>query len=913
MLKKLAGVALLALLAAGVQGAEQEKVIGAWVSAGGPYGIWEKTYNRSFPAEIVVKGLVDVGVKGVLFADGGGRGGPFSHPTKVQFAKTEKRMGDRDFLKEILEEGGKHGIKVWVAWTPPDTKYEGTDFYGLNHPGILKIYCDMVEEIGRNYGKYKNLMGIHWHEVDCAEAVDEHADDVADFAAFCQGRFGEKYEGKEMPKVDAQDKWFRRHVLYRNHVVNNLVAATKKAGEPFGFKMSFCYYPSEGFRGESWRWGYDVVDLEQLCEHQWFSGYAEESGKAYQTISGAWIDFGPSYRGVILPRNYSYGFHGRPLWFFEHRSPIFLAEVRKYYDQVKGWKEKYGDFYVGYKGHSEKEVELFLGRENVAKWLGAMGRWQGGESPAKVAVAINPTPFVMKYPLAPARDYDKKVRQLMLALTQVMDVDAFVVGSRFALKPENLLKYNLVIVPQDMGDGLSEAMAASLKAYAAKGGRLMVMATPLTQSRPDLTEGKDLTKELTGVEVVKARMPGYVKPEGALAPAGAKKQWAAGLVDVKASGATVVVKDGVTGAPLVLRKGQAWFTAMGFAPESAELLVSVVREAAAPPAGLVDNSGMRILESVKKDGMAAFALWGQGKAKLWVDAGALGLEGGALEARDIATGAVLARTDAAGLKKGVAVEIKYLNQPLIVAVGPAAKVAEFKGLYPSADVFAGMDKVEALENPEVPLMVPDKPGIKVGVYHAGLGAGALLEALRRQPELNAYPLPRLDGEAFRKSQVVLVPQALSPLFFNRVKDAAREWVNGGGRMMLFHDSLGYKRLTPYFPEVGEGSLNPKTHEAVVAKEHPVTAGLKEGQKIEHAYTDHVGMKVGKQGVAVMTDQRGLAVVVAGRVGKGKVVLNGMITGVRSIAPGDYKYKEAPPEGDELRVLLNAVKWLASEE
>ena len=55
------------------------------------------------------------------------------------------------------------------------------------------IGLDEVEEIGRNYGQYKNLAGIFWHEVDCCEAVDNHDDDVEAFASFCKQRFGEKY------------------------------------------------------------------------------------------------------------------------------------------------------------------------------------------------------------------------------------------------------------------------------------------------------------------------------------------------------------------------------------------------------------------------------------------------------------------------------------------------------------------------------------------------------------------------------------------------------------------------------------------------------------------------------------------------------------------------------------------------
>jgi len=397
MIRKLAFV--MALGAVAIIAAEAAEaptnVIGTFVSAGGPPGVWYKSYGRHFPVDVIVSNMVAIGVNEIVFFDQGGRGGPFSHPTKVQYAKTEAHMGKEDWLKDLLEETQKHNIKVWLAWTPPGGKYPGTDIFGLNDPRLLKLYCDEVEEIGRNYGQYKNLAGIFWHEVDCSEGEDNHADDLEEFSSFCQQRFGEKYAGAAMPEVNSQDKWFRRFVLYRNQVVNNLVAATKKTAAPFGLQMTFCFYPTEGINGESWRWGYEVVDLEALCTHQWFAGFGEEAGKAYQSIAGAWIDFGPSYKGVILPRNYSYAFHGRTLWFFEYRSPIFMDEMRKHYSGIKGFAQKYGDFYIGFLGHSEKVIDLFQGKQNLKNWMGLTSSWQGGDSPARVAVAINPTPFIM--------------------------------------------------------------------------------------------------------------------------------------------------------------------------------------------------------------------------------------------------------------------------------------------------------------------------------------------------------------------------------------------------------------------------------------------------------------------------------------------------------------------------------------
>lgn len=903
------GIALacaVVMLSGAVEAEAQRPTIGTWVSAGQPYGIWKNSHGRRFPVDIIVPPLAEAGVTEVMFFHQRGRGGPFLHPTKVRHAQTEAScyMGKRDFLKELLDETQKHNMKVWLVWTPPAREYPGTDIVGLSDPRMLKVYTDMVEEVGRKYGHHDNLIGIHWHEVHCGVIAGDNADTVKAFAAFCEQRFGEAYAGTRMPKVNPENRWFRRRMLYHSHLTNSLVRVTRKAAAPFGFEVSFCYYPPEAGTGTSWRRGIDIVALEDLCEHLWFVGFALESGKPYQTIRGAWIDFGPSYKNVNLSRNYAYGFHGSPLYFFNFRVPLFLPEIRRHYG---------ADVYSRKYGHTEKVVDLFLGKQNIKNWAGLMSAWQGGDSPAKVAVAVNPVPFVMKYPHGPGAEYKKKVQGLMLALTEAMDVDGLVLGSQFARDSANLRRYSLIIVPQGMGGGLTQAMAKSLREYVAAGGRLLAMATPLIQSRADLTGGRDLTAELFGVEVLRPRQSGYVRPEGALAPLDAGKQWMESGVDVRVSDAQVVVRDGATGNPLVLRRGNGWFVTMGFSPKSADLIRRIAREAAAPlPATLESNVGLRILESARLDGSACLSLWGVGQAKLVADAAVLGLRGERLQAKDLVSGAVLAEADVRSLARGVPIAIKHLNQPLVVAIGSAARLDAFRGIYPSADVFEGMEEWDAIENPEVPIVVPDKPGIKVGVYGSGLPAGVLVETLKDRPGLNVFLLSRIDEAALKNSQVILLPQASSRRFFNRARDAVRNWVRHGGRIMLFHDSVGYKGLKPYFPEVGEGETNPKTHEALVVKVHPVTAGLRVGQTIHHAYTDHVGMKLGPQGDPLLVDERELAVLVAGTVGQGKVLLNGMITGYASVSPGDYQGRECAPKDEELLILLNAVKWLAAD-
>ncbi|MBI5820603.1 MAG: hypothetical protein HZA88_16675 [Verrucomicrobia bacterium] len=667
-----------------------------WMSPGGPRGIWEKTLGDPFPVKKIVEDLTHVGVTEILFFEQEGRGGTFLHPTSVEHTVTSPYMKGRDYLRELLEETVRHNIKVWLAWTPPGGKYPKTEIEGLNNPALLKIYTDEIEEVARNYDKFRNLAGIIWHEVDCCEAVDKHEDDVAEFAEYCRHEFGEKYAGDKMPKVDAQDKWWRRYFLFRNHVVNEFVRQAGVVAQKHGLMTHFCSYAPEAFTGESWKWGYDIVALEKFCDRQWFNGYSVESGKPYQQVRGACIDFGPSYRGQILPRNYSYAMHGRPLSYFEYRGPVYLEEMRRYYRGAKGFTEKHGDFYTGYAGKQQKELDLYFGKENLARWVGLMARWQGGRSTARVAVAVHPNAFIMKHPLATGAEYNKKVRSLMTALTTFTDVDGLLLESQFALKTENLLRYPLIVIPEDMGSGLSKPMLQCLQDYVSKGGNLLVISTPLTTARPDLTDEKDFTRELCGVEIIDAGLSGYFTPEGG------GKFWSGSVKQVRLCGAEVVMKHRSSGGPLVVKNGNAYFCTAGCSEDAAPFFAGLVRDISHQPITLADNTGLRILEGVAKDGLVCLSFWGNGKATMRLDAAKLGLPTNGCRLKDIVTGTTLGDFTEAQLAAGVPIEVKHLYQPFLLTAGAKDSVDALRGLYASADVFAGMKAKESVEDPEVP-------------------------------------------------------------------------------------------------------------------------------------------------------------------------------------------------------------------
>ncbi len=199
--------------------------------------------------------------------------------------------------------------------------------------------------------------------------------------------------------------------------------------------------------------------------------------------------------------------------------------------------------------------------------------------------------------------------------------------------------------------------------------------------------------------------------------------------------------------------------------------------------------------------------------------------------------------------------------------------------------------------------------IRVGIY-SGYGSGAIQAALARQADLEVVALTSLLPEEIAGCHVLIVPQTEQSERLIRYAPHIARWVQNGGGALFFHDAVGFRRQMPVFRTIGIGVANPKLSRVTAAREHPLTAGIKPGEYFQPGFEfDHVVIEPGTAGAAVTVNEEGQAVVVAGRVGRGRVVLNGMMTGAAG-APNDPQGRPAAPRGAELRLLENAVRWLA---
>lgn len=199
--------------------------------------------------------------------------------------------------------------------------------------------------------------------------------------------------------------------------------------------------------------------------------------------------------------------------------------------------------------------------------------------------------------------------------------------------------------------------------------------------------------------------------------------------------------------------------------------------------------------------------------------------------------------------------------------------------------------------------------INVGLYKS-IGAEGMKAALSSDNSFNVELIEKLDKDTIFKYDVVILGVIKGGLPNQDWQDALEVYARSGGGVMMNHDSTGFRGWRkPLFPMICQGIDKDKTREALVTDNNdPVTKGLPE--KFEHAYTDHIVLKSGPDGKILMKDSSGNPLVISGTINNGRIMGNGMITGLTFQRPEGNL--EKAPEGAERTFFLNAVKWLTEK-
>ena len=194
--------------------------------------------------------------------------------------------------------------------------------------------------------------------------------------------------------------------------------------------------------------------------------------------------------------------------------------------------------------------------------------------------------------------------------------------------------------------------------------------------------------------------------------------------------------------------------------------------------------------------------------------------------------------------------------------------------------------IEGLSAPEMfalkarelpPHFAPGKRG--VAVYAGGQASEGLIKALKDAPNVDAELIYALKPEMWRNAKVTIVPhledvEDLTPQVINDL----RAYVQGGGRLILTHDAVGFRWHQRLFPEIGVGVERLDGNEIVVgANDFGVTAGA-----VTQGYNDHVVIAA-TPGASVLAREAktNKAVIVAGKFGRGIVIMDGTLLGAPS--------------------------------
>jgi hypothetical protein len=221
--------------------------------------------------------------------------------------------------------------------------------------------------------------------------------------------------------------------------------------------------------------------------------------------------------------------------------------------------------------------------------------------------------------------------------------------------------------------------------------------------------------------------------------------------------------------------------------------------------------------------------------------------------------------------------------------------------------------------------------MRVAVYVPSPGSGkvagatSLAGALAKDPQVEVAEIRNLSLGTLLRFDVLVFPACteMPAEDLARIPEVRRYVADFGGGLYAQHDSVGHRRFPLHgsmFPEVGTGAERLDSNRVTVAVEHPLVKGHKAGDRFEHMYYDHNTVDLqGASGTPVLVDSANkAAVVVAGQVGRGRVVLDGSVALV-SLATRDGAALaeklgkradfEHPACGFSGELLRNAMRWL----
>ncbi len=226
------------------------------------------------------------------------------------------------------------------------------------------------------------------------------------------------------------------------------------------------------------------------------------------------------------------------------------------------------------------------------------------------------------------------------------------------------------------------------------------------------------------------------------------------------------------------------------------------------------------------------------------------------------------------------------------------------------------------------------------------GDRGMFEALQDRKAIKVEFINRLDPGTLAFYDALIIPNiginARPPVMRQGWEKVVRDYVAGGGALLACHHAVGYRPCEyAYLEEVAAPALDRVVaiQDIRITADHPVTSAgsvlarfpedarnpafqaqleataFKPGDTFQTGFSDYVPLKAGANGTVLA---RGVVtggadgnepVLVAGMIGKGKVVVSGLALG-ETIEQGGKSERCAKPDAN---LLVNAVYWLTENQ
>ena len=199
------------------------------------------------------------------------------------------------------------------------------------------------------------------------------------------------------------------------------------------------------------------------------------------------------------------------------------------------------------------------------------------------------------------------------------------------------------------------------------------------------------------------------------------------------------------------------------------------------------------------------------------------------------------------------------------------------------------------------------PGVAMGVFADGHGAGSIHAALSEMDDVIAFQARKLTDELLAQTDVLVIPQPYNRWTFSSQDRARlREWVRAGGGLLVTHDMVGMRGAMPIIPEIcARGTGFPSATGFQIVAEHPAVIGIPTGLQ-PHSYYDHITLEAGPAGEVLAEGEDGEPVLIVGDFGAGRYAALGLIPG---LGPDDG---EVPLTGAEGQLVEGLVEWLSEK-